>query len=135
MALQKYIVPPYNLRSRLASSLSIFPLFLRYKDVPQATQQERLITVMGLLKSQYAHWLANPYLPYIGSWGLPATNPNPYAVVITNVGVVERSVAASWPIDASTSDLEVVGLTIAHRQAQQTRPCSISNLYIFTAHR
>jgi hypothetical protein len=128
VALQKYLVPPYNVRSRLASSLSIFPLVLRYRELAgEFTLRTRVITAMRLLKDQYTTWLGNRYLPFVSAWGLPASNSNPYSAVITNVGVVERALGSCiWPLGASVPDLDVTGLTIAHRPAQCPRPYVVS---------
>lgn len=105
--------------------MAIVALQVKYADIPQVAPQDRLLAVMALLRAQYDEYLANPHLPHLFPAQMRLAPPrvlvitsNPHATVITNLGVIEHSLASTWYLDGDATKhplFEISALPFGHR--------------------
>lgn len=125
IAIARYRVPPHDGKNQLISEMAIVPLQVKYADIPQVAPQDRLFAVMAILKAQYDEYLANPHLPHLfpaqmrlAPPRVPVITSNPHATVITNLGVIEHSLASTWYPDGDATKpplFEISALPFGHR--------------------
>jgi len=125
--LQRYQVPPYNSKNAFTSAMSYMPLSLRVKEVLACEDpRQRLLIALRQVKVQYDDYLKNPHLPHATAAVVTLAPPreiaisaNPYASMITNLGVVDRMISTKWfAHDADqqgTPLLEIVSMSVGHR--------------------
>ncbi|TFK53114.1 hypothetical protein OE88DRAFT_1656975 [Heliocybe sulcata] len=123
IALNPLFIPPHNSPSRVGASLAYTPLLIDFKDVPKdAASCEALISVMRSLQAQYRRWVSSPHLPFLSYQMMMPTNPNPSALVIADMGVIEDSIPTLWPRNARMPTVELLEMSLGHRLAAFPRP-------------
>lgn len=121
--LNPLFIGPHNPRVRVGASLAYAPLAIDFRDVPKdAVSREALISVMQSLQAQYRRWLASPHLPFLSYQMMFPSSPNPSAIVVADMGVIEDHVPSQWPREAKKPTLELLDMTLGHRLSAFTRP-------------
>ncbi|KZT22262.1 hypothetical protein NEOLEDRAFT_1171426 [Neolentinus lepideus HHB14362 ss-1] len=121
--LNSLFISPHNSPTRVGSSVSYIPLFIDFKDIlKDSTSLAALISVMHNLQAQYRRWTSSPHFPFLSYQLMMPANPNPSALVLADVGVIEESIPTLWPRNARMPTIELLDMSLGHRLAAFTRP-------------
>jgi len=114
ISLSRYMAP--SLKTRFVSAVANVALSIEYKDIVEVKEPHSLLVhCMSLLKEQYDSWLSSPHFPSLSSVNLPPVFPSPYAVYITNIGVVESHIPLNLGTNKDTPVITIEDMAVGHR--------------------
>lgn len=124
IALQRYLPAHIRPESYITSCMTCIPLVAKLAPLPPlAAPRKQLVALMYNLREQYNSWLLNPNLPFADVLGQPPfpTHRNPYAPMISNLGLIDRYVPQALPAGGPSS-MNIVDFRLGHRLVHFHRP-------------
>lgn len=123
---ERFRVPPYNRLNHFVSEMIHVPIQVKYADVVSTDlPKDRILTAAKSIKKQYDDFMMNAHIPHLTAAVVklapprePMVGSNPYATVITNLGVIDRLLPVIYYPDGNESKtpvFEVLSLTVGHR--------------------